>query len=95
MFLHRLMFVIRFAEFHQRRASGDGQGAAVDVVAMFREDIVPQAWWAVLLCDAVELLQNGASVLQRGLENERLTKHDLWHSLQAARCSSRLTTPAC
>ncbi|EIW58253.1 uncharacterized protein TRAVEDRAFT_123029 [Trametes versicolor FP-101664 SS1] len=61
-FLHRLMFVIRFAEFHQRRASGDGQGAATDVVAMFREDIVPQAWWAVLLCDTVELLQNGGAM---------------------------------
>lgn len=62
------MFVIRFAEFHQRRASGDGQGAAMDVVAMFREDIVPQAWWAVLLCDAAELLQDGASVLRYGTE---------------------------
>ncbi|KAJ8482613.1 hypothetical protein ONZ51_g5233 [Trametes cubensis] len=58
-FLHRLMFAVRFAEFHQRRASGDGQGAAFDVVTMFREDIAPKSWWAVLLCDALELLQNG------------------------------------
>ncbi|KAI0642447.1 Nup85 nucleoporin-domain-containing protein [Trametes meyenii] len=61
-FLHRLMFAVRFAEFHQRRASGDGQGAAFDVVAMFREEIVPKAWWAVLLCDALELLQNGGAM---------------------------------
>ncbi|KAH9888788.1 Nup85 nucleoporin-domain-containing protein [Cubamyces lactineus] len=60
-FLHRLMFAVRFAEFHQRRASGDGQGAAFDVVAMFREDITPKSWWAVLLCDSLELLQNGGS----------------------------------
>ncbi|KAI0630839.1 Nup85 nucleoporin-domain-containing protein [Trametes polyzona] len=62
-FLHRLMFAIRFAEFHQRRASGDGQGAALDAVAMFREEIVPEAWWAVLLCDALELLQDGEAML--------------------------------
>ncbi|KAI0832142.1 Nup85 nucleoporin-domain-containing protein [Trametes gibbosa] len=62
-FLHRLMFAIRFAEFHQRRTSGDSQGAALDVVSMFREEIVPQAWWAVLLCDALELLQNGDTML--------------------------------
>ena len=53
------MFAVRFAEFHQRRASGDGQGAAFDAVTMFREDIAPKSWWAVLLCDALELLQNG------------------------------------
>ncbi|KAI0774773.1 Nup85 nucleoporin-domain-containing protein [Trametes elegans] len=57
-FLHRLMFAVRFAEFHQRRASGDGQGAAADVVAIFREEIAPKAWWAVLLCDALQLLQD-------------------------------------
>lgn len=62
------MFAIRFAEFHQRRANGDGQGAATDVVAMFREEIVPQAWWAVLLCDAVELLRNGACIQGCGIE---------------------------
>lgn len=61
-FLHRLKFAVRFAEFHQRRANGDGQGAAADVTSMFREGIVPKAWWAVILCDAVDLLQYGASV---------------------------------
>ncbi|RDX54141.1 hypothetical protein OH76DRAFT_1552905 [Lentinus brumalis] len=56
-FLHRLQFAVRFAEFHHRRAHADGQSAAADVVAMFREEIAPRSWWAVLLCDAVELLQ--------------------------------------
>ena len=56
-FAHRLQFAVRFAEFHQRRANGDGQGAALDVVAMFRDEIAPRSWWAVILCDAVQLLQ--------------------------------------
>lgn len=59
-FLHRLKFAVRFAEFYQRRANGDVQGAALDVVAMFREEIVPKPWWAVILCDSIELLQYGA-----------------------------------
>ncbi|KAI0369186.1 hypothetical protein BV20DRAFT_1044625 [Pilatotrama ljubarskyi] len=61
-FTHRLMFAVRFAEFHQRRASGDGRGAALDVVTMFREEIVPKSWWAVLLCDALELLRDGGTM---------------------------------
>lgn len=60
-FSHRLQFAVRFAEFHQRRANGDGQGAAADIAAMFRDEIAPKAWWAVILCDAVELLQYGTS----------------------------------
>ncbi|KAI9062477.1 hypothetical protein FKP32DRAFT_1686414 [Trametes sanguinea] len=60
-FLHRLMFAVRFAEFRQRRASGDGQGAALDAISMFREDIAPKSWWAVLLCDALDLLRDGTS----------------------------------
>ena len=62
-FSHRLQFAVRFAEFHQRRANGDGQGAALDVVAMFRDEIAPRSWWAVILCDAVELLQRSKLVL--------------------------------
>ncbi|KAL7280365.1 hypothetical protein ACG7TL_005290 [Trametes sanguinea] len=54
------MFAVRFAEFHQRRASGDGQGAALDAVTMFRDDIAPKSWWAVLLCDALDLLRDGS-----------------------------------
>ena len=64
-FSHRLQFAVRFAEFHQRRANGDGQGAALDVVAMFRDEIAPRSWWAVILCDAVELLQRSKLVLPR------------------------------
>lgn len=59
-FIYRLMFAVRFAEFHQRRMNGDLQDAAFDLVTMFQEDIAPKSWWAVLLCDAVQLLQHSA-----------------------------------
>ena len=58
------MFAVRFAEFHQRRGNGDWPGAAADVVSMFREETAPKLWWAVLLCDAVELLQYSKSAPQ-------------------------------
>lgn len=58
-FVYRLMFAVRLAEFHQRRLNGELQEAAFDIVSMLRDDIAPKAWWAVILFDAVELLQNG------------------------------------
>ncbi|KAH9987143.1 nucleoporin Nup85-like protein [Russula compacta] len=57
-FTHRLMFAVRYAEFHQRRLSGDLQEAALDLLTMFNEDLAPKTWWGVLLCDAVELIRN-------------------------------------
>ena len=57
-FLYRLMFAVRFAEFHQRRLSGDVQHAALDIVSILRDDIAPKSWWAVALFDAVDLLRN-------------------------------------
>ncbi|OBZ66762.1 Nuclear pore complex protein Nup85 [Grifola frondosa] len=62
-FVYRLAFAVRFAEFHRRRINGELQDAATDVVAMFREEVAPKSWWAVLLCDAVELLQYGGGML--------------------------------
>lgn len=56
-FIYRLMFAVRYAEFHQRLLNRDLQDAAWDLVSMFQEDMAPKSWWAVLLCDAVELLQ--------------------------------------
>ena len=55
------MFAVRYAEFHQRRLSGDLQEAALDLLTMFNEDLAPTTWWGVLLCDAVELIRNGES----------------------------------
>ncbi|KAN0115630.1 Nup85 Nucleoporin domain containing protein [Russula decolorans] len=57
-FTHRLMFAVRYAEFHQRRIRGDVQDAALDLLTMFSEDLAPKSWWGVLLCDAVELIRN-------------------------------------
>lgn len=58
-FVYRLMFAVRLAEFHQRRLSGELHEAAYDIVAMLRDDVAPKAWWAVVLSESVELLQNG------------------------------------
>ncbi|KZV65089.1 hypothetical protein PENSPDRAFT_756755 [Peniophora sp. CONT] len=55
-FIRRLVFAVQYAEFHQKRVSGDYQDAAVGLEAMLQQDVAPKAWWAVLLCDAVELL---------------------------------------
>ncbi|KAI0272744.1 Nup85 nucleoporin-domain-containing protein [Gloeopeniophorella convolvens] len=62
-FTHRLMFAVRYAEFHQRRLNGDSQEAALDLLAMFAEDLAPKAWWGVLLCDAVELIRSDNTML--------------------------------
>ena len=59
-FVHRLLFAVRLAEFHTRRVGGALHEAAGDLVAMLRDDVAPRAWWAVVLCEAVELLQHGA-----------------------------------
>lgn len=58
-FIHRLMFAVRYAEFHQRLLNLDLQDAAWDLVTIFQEEIAPKSWWGVLLCDAVQLLQYG------------------------------------
>jgi nuclear pore complex protein Nup85 len=51
------MFAVRYSNFQQLRVKHDLQNAALDLVAMFRDDVVPKSWWAVTLCDAVDLLQ--------------------------------------
>lgn len=55
-FLHRLVFIVKYAEFHQRRMSNDLVEAAADLVGMFEEDVVPCQWWGVLLYDSADLL---------------------------------------
>lgn len=56
-FVHRLMFAVRYAGFQRRRMDLELQDAALDLVAMLHEDIAPKAWWGILLCDAVDFLQ--------------------------------------
>jgi nuclear pore complex protein Nup85 len=55
-FLHRLMFIVKYAEFHQRKMSNDLVEAAADLISMFEDDIAPTSWWGVLLLDSVEFL---------------------------------------
>ncbi|KAH7885796.1 Nup85 nucleoporin-domain-containing protein, partial [Phlebopus sp. FC_14] len=62
-FIHRLMFAVRYAEFHHRLLNRDLQDAAWDLVSMFQEDLAPKSWWGVLLCDAIPLLQYGPTPL--------------------------------
>ena len=57
-FIHRLRFAVRSAEFHQRKLTGELEDAALDVIEIFQEEIAPSSWWAVILCDALDLLQN-------------------------------------
>ncbi|KAF8074701.1 nucleoporin Nup85-like protein [Lyophyllum atratum] len=62
-FAHRLLFAVRYAHFHQLREEQQLQDAASDLITIFREDLAPKSWWAVLLCDSVPLLQHGSSLL--------------------------------
>ena len=50
---------MQYLEFHQHLLNRDLQDAPCDLVSMFQEDMASKSWWAVLLCDAVELLQYG------------------------------------
>ncbi|KZT07396.1 uncharacterized protein LAESUDRAFT_677822 [Laetiporus sulphureus 93-53] len=61
-FLRRVHFALWYADFHDQRMKGDLAGAASDLLHMFRRDIAPISWWAVLLSDAAELLQSGTTM---------------------------------
>ena len=56
-FVHRLIFAVRYARFHELIQQQEYQDAASDLVAIFVENIAPTSWWAVVLCDSVQLLQ--------------------------------------
>ncbi|KAF7356620.1 Nuclear pore complex protein Nup85 [Mycena venus] len=62
-FVHRLMFAVRYSNFQQLRVKQDLQNAASDLVAMFRDDVAPKSWWGIMLYDAVDLLQYRPSLL--------------------------------
>ncbi|TFK52007.1 hypothetical protein OE88DRAFT_1735010 [Heliocybe sulcata] len=56
-FLHRLTFAVRYAEFHDNLMAERFRDAAMNLENMFRQDTAPKSWWAILLCDCVDLLQ--------------------------------------
>ncbi|KAL0955138.1 hypothetical protein HGRIS_004052 [Hohenbuehelia grisea] len=62
-FVYRLMFVVRYAQFHQALMTSDFDGAAAELVIIFEEEIVPKSWWAVLLCDARKILVHDSTLL--------------------------------
>ena len=59
-FVQRLMFAVRYAEFHQRAILGDTENAALDLLSLFEENLAPRTWWGVLLHDAVTFVQDSA-----------------------------------
>jgi len=72
-FLHRLMFIVKYAEFHQRKMSNDLVEAAADLISMFEDDIAPTSWWGVLLQDSVEFLNYREFRLALDPERARLS----------------------
>ncbi|KAF8637523.1 hypothetical protein AX17_002767 [Amanita inopinata Kibby_2008] len=62
-FVHRLLFAVRYAHFHELRREERYQNAATELVSIFYDDLAPKCWWAVLLSDSVELLQNEQHLL--------------------------------
>ena len=58
-FVHRLIFAVRFARYHQLIEKQEYQDAASDLMAIFVEEVAPTSWWAVVLCDSVPLLSYG------------------------------------
>ena len=62
-FVHRLIFAVRYARFHELIQQQEYQDAASDLVAIFVENVAPTSWWAVVLCDSVQLLQYCKSAL--------------------------------
>ncbi|THV00805.1 hypothetical protein K435DRAFT_776286 [Dendrothele bispora CBS 962.96] len=62
-FVHRLIFAVRYSQIHKYKLEQDFVSAASDIVTLLREEIAPKSWWPVLLCDSVELLQYGSTLL--------------------------------
>ena len=59
-YLSRLRFVQRYADFQRLLASGNIHGAAEHLIDIITTELVPKAWIAVLLADAGRLLDTGA-----------------------------------
>jgi len=56
-YIHHLMFAVQYAQFHQYLKKKELASAASHLLAMFHEDLAPKSWWAVLLCDMVDVLR--------------------------------------
>ena len=58
-FVHRLVFAVRYARFHELMEKQEYPDAASDLIAIFSENVAPTAWWAVVLYDSTPLLRYG------------------------------------
>ena len=58
-FIHRLIFAVRFARYHRLIEKQEYQDAASELMAIFIEEVAPTSWWAVVLCDSVQLIRYG------------------------------------
>lgn len=58
-FVHRLVFTVRYARFHELMEKREYQDAASDLIAIFSENVAPTSWWAVVLYDSAPLLRYG------------------------------------
>jgi nuclear pore complex protein Nup85 len=65
-FVQRLLFAQRYAEFHKACIEGNLLAAAEHLVEIFADELAPKSWWAVLLTDAAELLTSGELKSRRG-----------------------------
>lgn len=64
---HRLVFTVQYARLHELFERHEYQEAANNIVAIFSQDVVPKSWWAIILCDAVQLLEYGIKKSSRHL----------------------------
>ncbi|KAG2011366.1 hypothetical protein CC2G_011493 [Coprinopsis cinerea AmutBmut pab1-1] len=62
-FYHRMVFAVRYAQLHELLTRQDFVDAAAALVAIFYEELAPSSWWALVLCDSVELLEHEAKLL--------------------------------
>ncbi|KAF9054665.1 Nup85 nucleoporin-domain-containing protein [Panaeolus papilionaceus] len=76
-FVHRLVFTVRYARFHDLLQKQEYADAASDLISIFSEEVAPTAWWATVLYDSIPLLKytqallfstSGATMLLHKLE---------------------------
>lgn len=61
LFSNRLAFLVRYRDFHNLYAQGQMRRAAQLLVMLLTSNVAPQRFWAILLVDAVPLLEGAYS----------------------------------
>ncbi|KAF8998522.1 nucleoporin Nup85-like protein [Cyathus striatus] len=73
-FFHRLIFAVQYARFHELLQNNNYEEAAANLAAIFEEDIAPESWWALVLCDALPLLSASTLFLSAASASKLLQK---------------------